>query len=292
MPAPGPFLGTDALRMGVTKDDLAGPRFRRILHNVYVLASVPDGHELRCRAATLVMPDEAVFCGITAARLYGIATPARDQRIHMAVPAETPTLPRIASIKAHLYTIPPEQIGAYHGWRIIRPERLFLELAATVPRVDLIIAGDQLLRRSLTSHDELDRFLHSPDCHRKRGVQRGRDALEFLDERADSPPETRLRMLLIDSGLPRPVVNQDVYNSWGVWLARPDLSYPDLKIAIQYEGAHHQQDPRQYASDIERDGRLTDLGWLVIRVDKRLLFDHPELVVARVRKARRQRPHC
>ncbi|MFI0352807.1 hypothetical protein [Actinomadura sp. 9N407] len=279
----GPFRGTHALRLGITKDQLAGGHFRHLHHDVYAPADMPDSVELHCRAADLVLPEDAVFCGVTAARLYRLAVPRNDQGIHVAVPAKLPTAPRIKRLRIHQYAIPPEQIGTYGGWRVVKPERLFLELAHALPRFDLIAAGDQLLRRGLTRREALTGFLN--DCHRRRGVQRARDAVPLLNGRADSPPETRARILLTDAGLPTPAVNQDVVNAWGVWLARPDLSYQDPKIAIQYEGAHHQEDPTQYAYDIERDGRLIDEGWIVIRIDKDILFHHPHLLINRVRRA-------
>ncbi|MBC6465230.1 endonuclease domain-containing protein [Actinomadura alba] len=209
--------------------------------------------------------------------------PGTDLRIHVAVPAKTPTPPRHRGMKVHEYTIAPEQIGRIDTFLVVRPERLFLELSAALPRIDLIVAGDQMLRRELTDSDSLRGFLSQ--CYRRRGVQRARAAVPHLEKNADSPPETRLRMLLVDAGLPRPVANQDVHNGWGVWLAKPDLSYPAQKIAIQYEGGHHREDPRQYSYDIERDGRLIDLGWIVIRVDKEMLYKHPEQVINRVRRS-------
>ncbi|MFB4318414.1 hypothetical protein [Actinomadura sp. 21ATH] len=279
----GPFRGSRARRLGITGAQLAGPRFRRIHQDVYAPASTGDSLELRCHAAELVLPDDAVFCGATAARLYGLPVPRRDQDVHVAVPAKLPTAPRIKELRIHQYTIPPEQTGTYGGWRVVKPERLFLELAHALDRFDLIAAGDQMLRRGHTTIDRLTGFLHG--CDRRRGVKRARDAVPLLDGRADSPPESRARILLTDAGLPRPVVNQDVVNAWGIWLARPDLSYPELKIAIQYEGGHHQSDPAQYAYDIERDGRLIDEGWTVIRLDKNTLYNHPEIFVARIRRA-------
>lgn len=190
----------------------------------------------------------------------------------------------------HSYSIPAGHVGNLCGRRVISPERLFLELAAAVPRINLIIAGDHMLRRQLSTRERLNGFLR--DCHRRRGVRKARLAMPHLEPRTDSPPETRLRMLIVDAGLPRPVANQDVFNDWGQWLARPDLSYPAVKIAIEYEGLHHQQDHGQYSRDIERDGRMIDDGWVVIRVNKDGLFRTPRQVVNRVRKAlAHHRPH-
>ncbi|OLT17412.1 hypothetical protein BJF79_17825 [Actinomadura sp. CNU-125] len=198
-------------------------------------------------------------------------------------------MPRIKQMKVHGYTIDPGHLRVWDGRRIVSPERLFLELAAAIPRIDLIISGDHMLKHRLTTRERLNGFL--VHAYRRRGVLKARDAVMHLDEKSDSPPETRLRILITDAGLPRPIVNQDVFDKQGEWLARPDLSYPALKIAIEYEGAHHQQDYGQYSRDIERDGRLIDNGWIVIRVNKEGLFRNPASIVNRVRKAIAHRTH-
>lgn len=260
-----------------------------MFHDVHVFVDLPDSTALRADAALLILPDSAAFCGLTAARLYGLPVPDDDERLHVAVPSWTPTIPRIKELVVHSYSIPIEQIRKRDGRWLVAPERLFLELAATLPRIELIVAGDQMLRRDLTTPDALDAFLRR--CRRRRGVRKARTAVPMLERNTDSPPESRLRMLLVDAGLPRPVANRDVFHDTipGLRLARPDLSYPELKIAIQYEGRHHQEDSRQYAYDIERDGHLIDRQWIVIRVNKDGLFRYPGIVVERVRRAIAQR---
>lgn len=45
-----------------------------------------------------------------------------------------------------------------------------------------------------------------------------------------------------------------------------DFAWPDLKIALEADGWHHQS-PRGAARDSERDAWLRSQGWLVLRVD-------------------------
>ncbi|RIQ24462.1 hypothetical protein [Jiangella rhizosphaerae] len=61
--------------------------------------------------------------------------------------------------------------------------------------------------------------------------------------------ETRVRLLIVDAGLPSPEVGVNVIDHTGTWLARPDHSDPDLKIAIEYDGDHHRTDQRQWQRD-------------------------------------------
>lgn len=72
------------------------------------------------------------------------------------------------------------------------------------------------------------------------GVKHCREALPQLRSPVDSPPETMLRLAIISRGLPEPRVNCPVPVRGGVLHA--DLGYPDLKIAIEYEGAYHFDD--------------------------------------------------
>jgi Protein of unknown function (DUF559) len=117
-----------------------------------------------------------------------------------------------------------------------------------------------------------------------RGVRRLRHALPLLDGGADSPMESRLRLLLVRAGLPTPVSNRDVIED-GAWLARPDLSYPEHRIAIEYEGDHHRTDRRQWKRDKGRRRLLEDHGWLVIEVIDDDVYKTPDLTVARIRAA-------
>ena len=68
-----------------------------------------------------------------------------------------------------------------------------------------------------------------------------------------------------------------------------DLAYPELKIAIEYEGEQHLFDSQQWTADIARQERLVEAGWRVIRVTKSDLFNHPRSMVERVRRAIRAR---
>jgi hypothetical protein len=274
----GPFLVSTALRLGLTYRELQSSRFRHVFHKVYVAAEVPDSLELRCSAALLVLPRAAVFCGVTAARLYEIPVPDDDQRIHVALPRQsTTTTPRSRGIVTHRPMLDPAEFRRPHGLWTVGPERLYLQLAAILPRLDLIIAADQLLRAGWTDLTTLDAYLGR--LRRIRGLRLARRTVPQLEPRADSPPESRLRMLIVDNGFPRPVANEDVFGSACGWIARPDLAYPKLKIAIEYEGRHHQEDPAQYDRDIHRDRDLRRDGWIVNRYHSRILFQTPTMIL-------------
>ena len=73
------------------------------------------------------------------------------------------------------------------------------------------------------------------------------------------------RLAIIRSGLPEPKIAPPVIVAAGVVL-HPDLAYPELRIAIEYEGEEHRLDARRWRDDISRRRALEAAGWVVLRV--------------------------
>jgi hypothetical protein len=113
--------------------------------------------------------------------------------------------------------------------------------------------------------------------------------LPLIDGGAESPQETRTRLLLVAAGLPRPQTQIEVLNDWGRVLARIDMGWQEWKVGIEYDGPQHWTDPRIRANDIDRTAELQRRGWILIRVSADLLRYRPDVVVARVREALRAR---
>jgi hypothetical protein len=97
--------------------------------------------------------------------------------------------------------------------------------------------------------------------------------------------ESRLRMLLVLAGLPEPEVNLELRDGEGFFLLRPDLSWPTLKVAVEYDGQHHLTSTRQWERDVERRNDLTAAGWLLITVTASGVYRTPEDTVRRVADA-------
>ena len=70
----------------------------------------------------------------------------------------------------------------------------------------------------------------------------------------------------MDAGLPEPVVNFEIFNASGVFVARVDLAWPRFKVCIEYEGDGHRSDARQFRVDITRRERVEDENWRMVRI--------------------------
>lgn len=163
------------------------------------------------------------------------------------------------------------------------PARTGYDLGRRLPFETAVIRIDALLNASGAAVTDVaaiaERYAGA------RGIRRLRDALTVADAGAESPQETRLRLLLMQSGLPRPVTQIPVADQWGRVRRRIDMGYPQWMVGIEYDGQQHWTDARQHEADIERLEFLAAQGWTIIRVSRnQLRFRQPE-VVARARKA-------
>jgi hypothetical protein len=151
-----------------------------------------------------------------------------------------------------------------------------------------VAVGDAFVRQDLATPDVLIKAAQSA---RRPGVRLARRAAGLVRPRVDSATETRLRLLVVLAGLPEPETGLDVYDRYGAWIARPDLSYPKLRIAIEYDGRHHAESDRQWNKDIGRREHFDRAGWRLIVVTAKHLYRQPGPTVMRILDALHERDH-
>lgn len=133
------------------------------------------------------------------------------------------------------------------GGFTVAPEHAFWSAAQELDLVQLVTAGDWLVRRRLTTPKRLESYLaRAPG----RCTLAARRAASFVRARVDSPRESRLRMMLVLAGLPTPECNPGIGTEW--FLGHGDLVYEANRVVLEYEGDQHRTDPTQWNLDIGR----------------------------------------
>lgn len=146
-----------------------------------------------------------------------------------------------------------------------------------------VIAIDSLARATGLKVDDVEPLT---DIHRRaRGMKQLRRVLPLIDAGADSPQETRTRLVLTASGLPQPQTQIVVLNDWNWVLARIDMGWREWLVGVEYDGPQHWTDPRIRANDIERTAELERRGWRLVRVGADVLRNRPDVIVDRARRA-------
>lgn len=278
-----PFLRSAAIAAGLSPSSLRGPRFRRIFHGVYIHASVPENPLIRTLAALLIHPADAFASHVSAARMYSVAVPhLPEEHVSVFAKADRRRRPGIRNHVAKLGT----PVAVVSGMRVSQPTQLFLELAQILGLIDLVVVGDELVRRKLATPEQLVAACaaSSDAC-----ALAARRAVAYVRRRVDSPMETRLRMLLALAGLPAPEVNHEVFHEDGRVRYRFDLCYPDLMLVVEYDGRFHREDLDQWDSDTARRDWLDDNEWRIVPVFSRGIYRRPDQTIARVLHALRSR---
>jgi very-short-patch-repair endonuclease len=117
-----------------------------------------------------------------------------------------------------------------------------------------------------------------------RGIRVARAAAERARPRVASPMETRLRLLLVDGGLPEPEVNVELRGRAGERLAEVDLLYREERLVIEYEGDGHRTSSTTFRNDLERERRLRANEYEYVRVTVEAMRDAGLELVADIRR--------
>lgn len=254
---------------------------------------VVDGRrtcEVRTRAAAalLTIGRDAVVCGPTAALLHGCTT-LTCAEVHVLVPYSRSPRKRPGLI-VHHSCFYAEHVTDLEGLRTLTIEQTVADLLCSARPADALAIGDETLRMAEPHSAEFRRAVlrclgGRPD---PRGTVRGAGLWDLASPRAESAPESWLRMLIIEIGFPLPEVNFSLLSLDGRELYRLDLAWPQLRIALEYDG--HAAHAGREVEDGAREDDLRRRGWIVVRARAADLGD-PARMTNELRSAFARRGH-
>lgn len=262
--------------------DLAAP-----FHGVRSRA-VSDVHTIadRCRAYAPRLAPGQFFSHETVFALRGLSTPEWPHVPAIHVSAHRPARePRTSGVVGHRLQTRESaiEVGPF-GMPVENAVRAWRQCGRLWRLDDLVAGADALLagRNPLASIEELEAEVAL------MGDVRGgilRRALALARPGVRSPRETRLRLLLVRRGLPEPQVNTDIFSPRGEFVAEIDLAFEQWRVAVEYDGRVHAEDPRQFARDADRWAAIRDAGWDHVRILSHHLRDGGAPAVVMVRSA-------
>jgi hypothetical protein len=277
-----PFPRWQGLRAGISRGALDGPGYQRVLHGVVVAAGVPITARVRAQAALVCFFAHAFVSHATAARVWGAPIPTLPGE-HVTVPVAGERLRR-SGVTCHV-----RQGGApatVDGVPVSSLPDLFVELATQLSLVDLVVVGDWMVRRKGMTPARLVRASRSSPGAAGRLA---RTAASYVRADVDSPMETRLRMLVMLAGLPEPRVNVTIRDVEGEPVRRFDLSWPEGKVIVEYDGRHHIEREEQWEADLARREEIDDNGWRILVVVAGGIYRDPATTVRRIWRLLRSR---
>jgi hypothetical protein len=286
LPFGEPFTIAQARERGVSERVLQRQArdgtLRRVFRGVYVDSAADDDLLMRAKALSLVVPPTAVVTDESAAWARGIDLIARGAQV--VPPPVTVVQPhgqgrvRQRGADGQRRLLFPRDIEVLHGVPVTTALRTGLDIARTRSRARGIAALDAMLRTRDFTRDEMEAEVQR--FRGFRGVVRLRALLPLVDERAESPAESVMRLLWHDAGFPIPTLQIPVTDEDGVEMFRLDMGLPEIRYAVEYDGIAWHSSPAQRARDRRRRAYLRDEeGWLIDVLGTDQVFGNPRRAV-------------
>lgn len=242
------------------------------VRGVLVVPEPADPFRATVRAASLACP-LGIVCRGTAARLHEL------QGLPLWHPSEPPALllpsqrkrAQRRGMRLHWSTLADDEHEQLAGLSVTRVIRTLTDLRS-LSRPGLVSLIDSALQQDKCSLGEL------------QSVPALATALAVADGRAESPLETRLRLVLTSAGLPPAELQYVLRAPGGRFIARLDMAWPGRRLAVEADGRVHNR-PQALYRDRERQNDIVLAGWTVLRFTWEDVTRRPAQVVARVRAA-------
>lgn len=271
-----PFVGSEALASGALTRHELRTRFTSVHRDIYVARGTGPTALLRAKAAWLRSRGHGILAGYSASAFHG----ARwiDARLPAYVIDNNNRRPT-RGIVTWADAIDDDDICRIGDIRLTTPARTAVDLACKFPEDTAVAAIDALARAARLKVADIE---SAAEHHSgRKGIKQARTTIALVDPGAESPQETWLRLLIVREGYPRPQTQYPVCNEYGVVIGEVDLAWPEVKIALEYEGIHH-TDPDTFRKDVARIDEMIEMGWIIIRVTRR---DGTAKVLGRIAKS-------
>lgn len=223
-------VATEVLADGsLTRRDLSR-RYTKVHRNVYARSGVELTAVDRGRAAWLWSGRRATLVGYSAAALLGSRWVPDDAPVEIVHSRRPPP----NGITVRSYELRDDEVRRVGGVACTTAARTAYDLGRRLPVETAVIRVDALLNGTSTP-------AHAVECVARmhpgaRGVRRLRHAMDLVDAGSESPQETRLRLLLVRSGMPRPMTQVPVLDDRGRVVRRVDLGWPEWMVGVEYDG--------------------------------------------------------
>lgn len=274
----GPFTVAEARRAGLEPWQLRSKSWRRVGPALYVPSAAPEGPGLALAAALPRMPPNSAFSGYTAAWLHGLDVPPCDP-IEITVPRSSGVSVR-TGLSVSRAGLDESEVVVRQGVLATSILRTLVDIGLQRDLVEAVVVTDMALHQGLTTCAEIQAAVEA--CPPRRNIRRLRRVVALAEAKAESPMETRLRLLLVLAGIPGPLLQVDLHDERGLFVGRADLYYPDRRLAIEYDGGIHRT---SLVADNRRQNLMLQAGYQLLRFTAADVLGSPAAVVAQVRTA-------
>jgi len=272
----GPFTVADARRAGLDRWHLEASCWKRVGPETYVWSELADAPLHRIEAARRRLPPGAAFSGLTAAWLHGADVDPCDP-IEATVHPEAGVSGRSGMVLRRS-VLGEGDLVHVRGMPATSLVRTLAEVCCRLSLIESVVVLDAALHARRIRLQQVRAWAERNAG--RRGVRNLRRVIDHAEPATESPMESRLRMVLVLGGLPRPQAQVPIHDRWGRFVGRPDLFYEKPRLGIEYDGGIHRE---TLAEDNRRQNKLLNAGVRLLRFTRADVLHNPALVVEQVR---------
>lgn len=233
-------------------------RLHRLHRGVYAVGHTAPSIERGWMAAVLALGETAALSHRSAASLWGLL-PVDDDPIDVSLPSRSGRRRRRGMNIHRPASLGSAEVTRRRGIPVTTPARTIVDLRRVV--------GARLLRRAIRQAEVL-------------GLPTGPDV---VSDRTRSELERRFLSLCRRHNLPQPAVNICI----GAMTV--DFCWMEQKLIVETDGYRYHRGRLAFEEDRERDLRLRALGYDVVRLSHRQVFQESAMVRAVVGAALERR---
>ena len=242
-------------------------------------------HVLRVLAAMATVGGNAVASYHSAALLHRLSllTSPPEGTVTLTLPSASKwNRAQPADVVFHASDLPKEDVTRLHNVPVTTVARTVADLVRTLPFTDAVVVADSALNQEKATKPELLQALDQSKGW--PGVRQARRAVEFADERAESPLESAARVVFAEAGLAPPELQVTIQGEREQFAARVDFLWRARKVIAEADGLVTYDDRKDLLKERERDHQLREAGYTTVHFTWRELFQTPEAVIARIRE--------
>jgi hypothetical protein len=257
-PRLGVFTSAEARQVGYSPDEiktaLGSGRWRRLRRGIYIASEDLQlaeqdprlRHIVECMAVVLRLDAGPVVSHASAARLHRLLVPEHvGGTVRLTDPSQWR---RGRGYEVARASLSPPEVVQSQALLATGVSRTLVDCAREWSLEDSVVAIDAAIQGKQVTRAELEAAVLA--ARHWLGIGSAARALNMADGRAESPLESRGRLALLASGLPRPELQVKLFDARG-FIARVDAWYEEAAVALEFDGKIKYLEPREGRSPNE-----------------------------------------
>lgn len=292
----GVFTRAHALDCGYSDDDIheltRSDEWSRLRRGAFCAtrdlpARPEDRHLLQAHAVMLSLGPRVALSHVSAAIALGLPVWGVDlSRVHITR-LDAGAGRGEGDVVHHVGVLGRQEVVCVDGLQSVNPTRAVLETACSTHFESGVVTADGALHLGMTTPEELVAALEL--VRNWPGARTASKVVPFADGRAETPAESRTRVVFDVEGLPTPELQVRIHDGSGQLVAEVDFLFREQRVIAEFDGRLKYAGDAAASADTvyrekRREDRLRALGFVVVRISWTDL-QYPSYTANRVRQA-------